>query len=36
MHKSKKNISFLLQGESKIAAENEKVFIGEDSGVIGN
>lgn len=26
MHKSKKNISFLLQGESKIAAENEKVW----------
>lgn len=26
IHKSKKNISFLLQGESKIAAENEKVW----------
>lgn len=26
MHKSKKNISFLLQGESKIAAENERVW----------
>lgn len=26
MHKSKKNISFLLQGESKIAAENEEVW----------
>lgn len=26
MHKSKKNISFLLQGESKIAAENEKIW----------
>lgn len=26
MHKSKKNISFLLQGESKIAAENEDVW----------
>ena len=26
MHKSKKNIPFLLQGESKIAAENEKVW----------
>ena len=26
MHKSKKNISFLLQEESKIAAENEKVW----------
>lgn len=26
MHKSKKNISFLLQGKSKIAAENEKVW----------
>lgn len=26
MYKSKKNISFLLQGESKIAAENEKVW----------
>ena len=26
LHKSKKNISFLLQGESKIAAENEKVW----------
>ena len=26
MHKSKNNISFLLQGESKIAAENEEVW----------
>ena len=26
MHKSKKNISFLLQGENKIAAENEEVW----------